>query len=92
MKNNRGRPKNKDLINWNKIALGKFQDKVLAEKLGVSPPAVRKQRIKRGIKAFYEKGYFVFSHLKNTSLQTKLAQSLHIGSASLAMALMRALQ
>ena len=44
-----GRP---NLIDWDNVALGTKPDKFLARELKVSQPAVRKQRVKRGIPVF----------------------------------------
>jgi hypothetical protein len=47
-----GRPVDSKLINWDTIPLGSKPDKELAKDLGVSPPSVRQQRVKRKIPAF----------------------------------------
>jgi len=49
-----GRPKDCDLVDWDLVSLGSKQDKEIAADLGVSPPAVRMQRIRRGIAAFFK--------------------------------------
>lgn len=53
----RGRPKDANLVDWDLVRLGSKQDKEIAAELGVSPPAVRKQRIKRGIKPFPKRSW-----------------------------------
>ena len=47
----KGRPKDSELIDWNAVPLGSVPDTEVAEQLGCSQPAVRKQRVKRGIPA-----------------------------------------
>ena len=53
----RGRPYNPDLINWDIISLGQRSDKDIATDLGVSAPAVRKQRVRRGISSFPKRSW-----------------------------------
>jgi hypothetical protein len=48
----KGCPPKDKRINWDTIQLGSASDKDIADRLGVSQPAVRMQRIKRGIPVY----------------------------------------